>query len=280
MFSFASKLQNMQVDSVQSWIESQMMHGRYIFTRKEVESIGLSLTVNSLNVSLSRCVKRGIVMSPWQNFYVAIPMEFRLKGEVPPSFYIDSLMRYLQRDYYVSLLSAAAFHGAGHQRAMIFQVTANGSPLRSGIKNGTRLDFTLCQQSPQSYTMKVKVTTGYMNVASPELTALDLVAHEDKVGGLSRVAEVIAELSDRMSWEESKRGLLGYFSAATIQRLGYLLDRIDEHPLANNLLALSVQAQKVFRKVSLKKAKPTDDSMEMDSKWKLILNQTIEMDEL
>jgi predicted transcriptional regulator of viral defense system len=119
-----------------------------------------------------------------------------------------------------------------------------------------------------------------MNVASPELTALDLVAHEDKVGGLSRVAEVIAELSDRMSWDESKRSLLGYFSAATIQRLGYLLDRIDEHPLANNLLALSVQAQKVFRKVSLKKAKPADDSMETDSKWKLILNQKIEMDEL
>jgi predicted transcriptional regulator of viral defense system len=126
----------------------------------------------------------------------------------------------------------------------------------------------------------VKAATGYMNVASPELTALDLVAHEEKVGGLSRAAEVIAELSDRMSWDKSMLGLLGYFSAATVQRLGYLLDRIDEHSLANDLLALSVQTQKVFRKVPLKKAKPTDDSMEKDRKWKLILNQTIEMDEL
>jgi hypothetical protein len=40
------------------------------------------------------------------------------------------------------------------------------------------------------------------------------------------------------------------------------------------------QKNPLFRKVPLKRTKPTDDSMEKDRKWKLILNQKNEMDEL
>lgn len=267
-------------DTLHNWVEEQMMRGRYIFTKEDVTNAGLPYTNESLNVSLYRLVKRGLIFSPWQNFYVATPMEYRLKGEVPPSFYIDHLMRFLGRDYYVSLLSAAALNGAGHQRAMIFQVTINGTTLRPGVKSGTQLDFTLRRQLPTTYVNKIKVQTGYMNVSSAELTALDIVCQEAKIGGLSRAAEILIELADLMHWDETKLDLLGYFSAAVVQRLGYLLDLIEEDTLADELRTLVKKANKTFRKTKLKQSRPIDEEMAFDPRWKIIVNQKIDIDDI
>lgn len=270
----------MQADNLQTWIEEQMMRGRYIFTKEDVVNATLPYTEESLNVTLYRIIGKGLVISPWQNFYVAVPMEYRLKGAVPPSFYIDRLMNFLKRDYYVSLLTAAAFNGAGHQRAMVFQVTTSGAAIRSGVKNGTKLDFTLRQNLPMGFTEKIKVQTGYMTVSSVELTALDVVTQEEKIGGLSRATEILTELSDKMRWDETKLDLLGYFSPAVIQRLGYLLDLIEENELADDLMSLAKQSGKTFRKVRLKQSKPSTEETAIDTKWKIIVNQQIETDNI
>ncbi len=274
------RLQYMQSEGLQKWIEAQMMRGRYVFIKEDVTNLGMYSKTDSLNRALYRAQEKGVIMSPWQNFYVAIPMEYRLKGEVPPSFYIDHLMRFLGREYYVSLLSAATLNGAGHQRAMLFQVTVQGKQIRSAVKNGTLLDFNLKKEIPSLYINKVKVQTGYMNVSCPELTALDLVSQEEKVGGLSRVAEVLIELAERMKWDESKLALFDYFNAPVVQRLGYLLDLIEESELANGLMQLAKQTGKIVRKVRLKQSKPETEDMEIDKKWKIIINQKIETDEI
>lgn len=274
------KLQYMQSEGLQKWIEAQMMRGRYVFIKEDVTNLGMYSKTDSLNRALYRAQEKGVIMSPWQNFYVAIPMEYRLKGEVPPSFYIDHLMRFLGREYYVSLLSAATLNGAGHQRAMVFQVTVQGKQIRSAVKNGTLLDFNLKKEIPSLYINKVKVQTGYMNVSCPELTALDLVSQEEKVGGLSRVAEVLIELAERMKWDESKLALFDYFNAPVVQRLGYLLDLIEESELANGLMQLAKQTGKIVRKVRLKQSKPETEDMEIEKKWKIIINQKIETDEI
>lgn len=274
------KLQYMQSEGLQKWIEAQMMRGRYVFIKEDVTNLGMYSKTDSLNRALYRAQEKGIIMSPWQNFYVAIPMEYRLKGEVPPSFYIDHLMRFLGREYYVSLLSAATLNGAGHQRAMVFQVTVQGKQIRSAVKNGTLLDFNLKKEIPSLYINKVKVQTGYMNVSCPELTALDLVSQEEKVGGLNRVAEVLIELAERMKWDESKQALFDYFNAPVVQRLGYLLDLIEESELANGLMQLAKQTGKIVRKVRLKQSKTETEDMEIDKKWKIIINQKIETDEI
>lgn len=270
----------MQADSLQHWVDQQMIRGRYIYTKDDVLAQGLSQTDASLRTALSRLVKKGMIVSPWQNFYVAVPTEYRLRGEVPPSFYIDHLMKFLGREYYVSLLSAAALNGAGHQRAMVFQVTVNGAPIRSGIKNGVRLDFTLRNPLPMAYVKQVKTQMGFMNVSLPELTAFDLVLNEEKVGGLSRVAEVLMEMAENMHFYESNADILNFFNAPVIQRLGYLLDLIEEHVLADRLLMLAQKQGKLFRKIRLKQSKYQTEEMEIDSRWKVIINQEIETDEI
>ena len=166
------------IKCLQDWVTHEMVRGRYIFTKEDVLNLHLPISDQALQNSLTRLTDRGIIMSPWQNFYVIIPNEYKLRGVVPPSFYIDKLMSFLKRDYYVSLLTAAAMNGASHQRAMVFQATVNGGPIRSGMKNGVRVQFTLRQNLPLEFTRRVKTLTGYMTVAEPELTALDVVAEE------------------------------------------------------------------------------------------------------
>ena len=269
-----------EVNSLQDWVTSEMLRGRYIFTKEDVLGLHLPISDQALQNSLKRLTNRGIIMSPWQNFYVIIPTEYKLRGIVPPSFYIDRLMKFLGRDYYVSLLSAAELNGASHQKAMLFQTTLNGGGIRSGLKNGTRLEFTLRQDIPLDFTKKVKTQMGYMNVAGVELTALDIVAEERKIGGLSRAAEILMELCDTMQWNEPKLSLLSYFSSATIQRLGFLLDLIEETEQADNLYSLFKQTGKTMRKAPLKQSVGISDDMPTNNRWKILINYEIDIDEI
>jgi predicted transcriptional regulator of viral defense system len=100
------------------------------------------------------------------------------------------------------------------------------------------------------------------------------------VGGLNRAAEILIELAESMSWDDGKIELLKYYSIAIIQRLGYLLDLIEESNLANDLMALVKRTDKTIRKTPLKRSKPIHEDMEIDDKWKIIINQTIEIDEI
>lgn len=268
------------IEILQDWVISEMIRGRYIFTKEDVRAIGLPISDEALINSLVRMRKRGVIMSPWQNFYVTIPTEYKLKGVVPPSFYMDRLMKYIGREYYVALLTAAAFEGAGHQRVMVFQTMLNGSSIRSGVKNGTRLEFTIRKKLPMQFVHKVKTQSGYLNVADAELTALDIIAEEKKVGGLSRAAEVLIELSERMKLDETKLPLLEFFTAAVIQRLGYLLDYIGEMDLSNALYELLLKTRKTFRKVPLKQSMPINQDMTVNERWKIIENYEIEIDEI
>ncbi len=266
--------------TLQDWVTGQMLRGRYIFTKEDIQALHLSISKQSLQNSLMRLSDRGVIMSPWQNFYVIIPTEYKLKGMVPPSFYIDSLMKFLNRGYYVSLLSAAALNGASHQKAMVFQTTVNGGPIRSGMKNGTRLEFMLRQRLPMQFVRKVKTQMGYMNVSGAELTALDIVAEEKKIGGLGRATEVLIELCESTHWDDTKLLLLGYFSIATIQRLGYLLEQIEELNQADALYLLAKQTGRTMRKVALKQSVAVLEEMPTTNRWKIIENYKFETDEI
>ena len=269
-----------EVNHLQEWVNNEMLRGRYIFTKEDVLGLHLQISDQALQNSLKRLSARRSIMSPWQNFYVIIPTEYKLRGIVPPSFYIDRLMKFLNRDYYVSLLTAAEMNGASHQKAMVFHATVNGGPIRSGIKNGTRLEFTLRQDLPLDFVKQVKTQMGYMNASGAELTALDIVAEEQKIGGLSRTAELLVELSESTQWDETKIPLLEHFSCATIQRLGYLLELIEETDQANHLYSLLKQSGKTMRKIPLKQSVAISSNMQANERWKVIKNYEIEIDDI
>ncbi len=266
--------------NIQSWVTARMLRGFFTFSKADLMNIGLCITESSINRSLTRLEHNGTIMSPWQNFYVIIPTEYKLRGLIPPIFYIDKLMQFLNRDYYISLLTAAEMNGASHQRSMVFQVTMNGRTVRSGVKNGTRMEFYTRQALPMQFTTKIKTKSGYVTVSCPELTALDLVADYNKVGGLSRAAELLLELSEQTKWTDDKLPLLAYFKMPSIQRLGYILDMLGLSDQADAVYFLMLRTQKPIRKTPLKAEQRVSKTAYSPNRWKIITNYQLEIDDI
>jgi len=159
---------------------------------------------------------------------------------------------------------------------MSFSVMISAPTLRNTQKGDMVIDFVSRKRMPMKYVQQRKNRTGYFNVSSPELTALDLVSNYQKVGGFNRVAVVMSELTEVMDMSKVDSELLSYFSIADVQRLGYLLDEIlEESEMADMLFSLS---HTHFRKAVLKKLKPADNA-EYNDKWKLFINEEIIVEE-
>lgn len=273
-------MNNAEYNNCSQWIDAQEMRGRYFFTKEDVRKIFPDVKEHSLAVSLSRLVSSKRIFSPWKNFYVIVSMEYRLRGVVPEHFYIDSLMNFLGRNYYVSLLTAAALHGASHQQSMTYFVMADGAPLRNVRKKGTKIDFIQNNNIASEFVQQVKTQSGYIQVSSPLMTALDLVQQERKVGGLSRVAEVLYELMDVVKLDDKSLPLLRCFPPAVIQRFGYILSLLEYEPVANELYALCKNGGLKFRKTALKASTPIEEGMPVDERWKVVVNKGIDIDEI
>ena len=104
--------------SVSDWIERQAPSGRYTFSKEDVREAFPSMTPHAIDNAVARAVSKKRVFSPCRGFYVVVPEEYRLWKAVPQEVYLDRMMQYLGRSYYVSLLSAAERHGAAHQAPM------------------------------------------------------------------------------------------------------------------------------------------------------------------
>ena len=262
------------------WINQRAMRGKNFFTKEDFRSAFQNVSDISLSVALNRLADGQWIMSPWQNFYVVMPIQYKLKGVVPPSFYIDDLMSFLGRNYYVSLLSAAALNGAGHQRSMSFFVTADGAPLRNGVRNGTKILLSKRKTIDMRWVRQVRTEGGYMNVSAPLMTILDLIMDENKIGGLSRAAEVIAELTETLVFDETYMDLFRDYSPSVLQRLGHILSNLGQVEMEDKLFAICTKMGLKFRYVKLKASKESLEGDLRDDKWKVIINEKIEIDEL
>lgn len=262
------------------WLNQRAMRGKSFFTKDDFNVAFGNVTEGSRAVALSRLVDGGWIVSPWQNFYVIVPIQYKLKGEVPPSYYIDDLMQFLGRKYYVSLLTAAGLHGAGHQRAMSFFVTTDGTALRNAVRSGTKLLLFQKNEIDLRFTKEVRTEGGYMNVSSPLMTVLDLVQNERKVGGLSRVAEILYELAEKLDFDDGQSVLIRQYGGPILQRLGYLLRVLELDGIAAKWFDLCMKTGVKFKYVALKPSLEKHEDDERDKCWKIIVNQEIDIDEI
>lgn len=266
--------------SLGEWVTGKVLRGNYLFTKEDLTEAFPDANPDYLKNAVSRLVRRGLVVSPWRNYYVAVPEEYRLKGQVPPMFYIDGLMAYLGRPYYVGLLSAAFIHGAAHQVSQTFMVITEGKILRQIEKKGTRIAFTSRSKIPTKLLEKKRTQNGDVNVSSPALTAIDLVDYEGNIGGMSRASEVLAELMETVNFDGIVPEFYQVSQTPVYQRLGFILEVIlDEKRQADLLYDGCRQAGLKFRKTPLKKSKAGAGCV-AETRWKIQVNVTIEMDEL
>ena len=210
--------------NISEWIHSREIRGKSTFSVADVKDAFAERPSKNINTELSRQVSRGRVQSVYRGFYVIVPVQYQLKGVIPPAYYVDGLMEYVGKPYYLGLLSAASMHGATHQRAMKTQVMTVVPRIKESGKNSL-LDWNYRQEIPEAFVMKKNAEIGTLRYSGPELTAVDLVQFASHVGGYQRVATVLAELMDSVDMEKMGE-LLRFTTVATIQRFGYLLEYV------------------------------------------------------
>lgn len=265
-----------QYKYLDTFIDEQRANGKYSFTIDDLR-INVNTSETAFKKSLQRLIKQKAVTIVRKEFYAIVPPEYRTKGIIPTSFYVDDLMRFLSRDYYVGLLNAAAFHGAAHQQPQSYSIITEGIALRAINNKKVNINFYIKKLWNDKDIIKKKVETGYINVSSPELTALDVVNYYDKIGGFNRVATVIEELIENIQADKLIESARHYEQVAAVQRLGYLLEYVLADTELNKNLYNWLKTID-FYPTLLRPQKSKPESMVTGNKWKIVPNTEIEAD--
>lgn len=280
MFGFVYDL---AMRALERFVEDRLIQGRATFSREEAQA-ALALTQGALTAALLRLASRKQLASPRKGFFLILRPEDRTTGAPDPAQWIDPLMQALQLDYRVSLLRAAAFHGASHQAAMVFQVIVPRQ-LR-GIELGRhRVEF--LYQAPSSFAKanqaealdRIKTNAGYARVAGVELTLLDCARYFHKAGGINTVAQVVKDIGGKAEPRKLAQ-LAAIYETSCARRLGYLLERVGHVRQARSLEPFAHKA-KTFAPLdpSIKPVSSVLSTLaEKDARWKLLVNEHVELD--
>ena len=263
--------------NISDWIHSREIRGKATFSIVDVKDAFAERPSKSINTELSRQVSRGRVQSVYRGFYVIVPVQYQLKGVIPPVYYVDDLMDYVGKPYYVGLLSAAAMYGASHQRAMKTQVMTVVPRIKASGKKSL-LDWSYRQEIPEAFVMKKNAEIGTLRYSGPELTAVDLVQFASHVGGYQRVATVLAEFADSVDVGKIS-GLVPFTTVATIQRLGYLLEYVLSRREQADALYQILKLQGAWNSILLSNDRVRRDGAQVN-RWHVNGNIDIEVDDL
>ncbi|MCC8070779.1 MAG: type IV toxin-antitoxin system AbiEi family antitoxin [Bacteroidales bacterium] len=266
--------------AVRDWINEQQKLGIYTFSHNQLKDVFPTISPRTITNELYTLVGKGLIMSPYRGFYSVIPPQYQLRGGVPPVFYVDQLMEFVGRPYYISLLSAAEMHGAAHQRPQRMQVIAELPRLNIFATKNPYLQVTYRKEIPESLVWTRNSEIDTIRYSSPELTAIDLVQFEHVCGGLSNVATVLAELIEFIDFNRGFSAVCTLATTVTFQRLGYLLyvvlaEREQASILWNNLKKANIDMRRtcLSPRANLSQA-------DVNKKWKIIVNQELQIDDL
>ena len=265
-------------ENLARWVHGRLISGRSTFTLEEAMS-ATSLRHPAIALALHRLKVRKLIVSPMRGFYVCVPDRYQLRGEVPPSFYVDDLMRHLGRRYYLGLTSSAAIWGAGHQRIQKDFAVVTLPRMRGGGLAHGMLRLVYREQMPEKHIVIRNADGGVVRFADAVLTAFDLVRHADLVGGMSSAATILAELLESVDFAASSD--LGAFVPCVVwQRLGYICETV----LGDN--EKSDALYRVWRSLGLRTVNTPLSPFErnhdgaLNRRWHVKINLNLELDDL
>lgn len=269
--------------TLEQYLGDRLAQGRAYFSRKDALS-ALASTPVALSAALTRQIRKGRLASPRQGFYLILRPEDQAVGAPDPVRWVDPLMRHLKTDYRISLLRAAAFHGATHQAAMVFQVIVP-KQMRDFEIGRHRLEFVY--QIPADFGHvnqgdwldSMKSDAGFARVAGVELTLLDCTRYFHKAGGINGLAQIVKDLGGRAKPASLAKAAMHYENSS-VRRLGYLLERMEHLRQAKVLQSFVKQAKTAV--LLDPSVKPLIEGLvalhERSSKWMLVINESVEID--
>lgn len=241
----------------------------------------LNLNRDNILTSVYRAKKHGDIMSPASGLYVIVPPEHQAYGCIPSEELIPILMEHVQADYYVALLSAAAYHGASHQKSASFQIISNKRFMRPLNFGQIHIECIYKKSLTGIPTKNIAVSTGYLKVSTPEATAMDMLCYIAKSGGLNHIATVLSELIESIDPDKLLALAKSSDEVAWIQRLGYILEKLE--PMSDNLTKIATDKLAEHLSAGRKRYIPLaseigTEGFQHNKKWHIIENATIESD--
>jgi len=266
--------------TLQKWIKNRAIHGYPTFSIEDVRESGMYSSEQIMKNELNRLCSNKTIANVYRGFYVIIPVHYVLRGSVPATYYIDQLMTYLGKPYYVCMLSAAELLGVAHQRPQQFSVMTTYPRRQLVTTRNVTTDWFYRDKLPEEALIIKNTETGTIRISNSLLTAADLVQYQQHVGGLSRVATILEELSEQIDINKQFTPLATYVKKVVWQRLGYILENVvGEKKLADELYEQLRTSSGYFKYQPLSTS-AKDNSSSRDSRWKININVEIETDDI
>jgi hypothetical protein len=243
--------------------------GTFVFSGQEAQK-ALGVSRGAFLDAAEKRQRSHQLVSPRRDFYVIVPPQYLSWGAPPPAWYIDALMKHVQRPYYVGLLTAAELRGARPEALTEFQiVTAMRLPeIRLG-RTVVAFYYRKDMNTVASGTEQRTTDTGSVNVSSPELTVLDLLRYPNAGGGLDAVAKALSHLGGHLD-PDKLATLSATFERAVVQRVGCLLSKLG-HAERTKPLHQSLLARAPLPWVELEPAQAA--APERDSTWRVTVRR-------
>ncbi len=256
--------------NAKAYLDDLASRGRYSFSTEEFSEAAASSKASAYN-ALARLADQDLIASPAKGFYVIIPPEYRSLGCLPAEQFIPSLFAKTGSVYYAGLLTAAQYYGCAHQRPQGFQVVVERS--RRNIQcGGVTVSFIANKRAAATPTREFNTLRGTVRVSTPEATAIDLVGYADRVGGLDMVASVLVELADEIDPLELRKQA-EKMPVVWIQRLGYLLDHVDQHESSMPLIDLVGNLARDYALLAPSRPKV---QLPRNARWRILVNDDVE----
>lgn len=254
---------------VPDWL---LARNRHWATTEDLADL-LGVPDDYVNEAIFPVVRERRLFNPVRGGYVPVPPEFRDRGVVPPTHFIDPMMEHLGRAYYVTMLSAAVLHGALSQRPKTFQV-ATVMPLKGRELERARLQFVRLKAAGRRPTLDWDTPTGDgMRVATPEVTVLDLAQQPERGDGLNTVSTIVTTMLDGHMLRRRALTKLGRdYPVAAARRAGWLVEQ------ASDVLDVDFELDAMAAAARRKRDEPTpldpNGSAQgpIDERWNLVLN--------
>lgn len=207
---------------------------RYVFREEEfAQQTGRVPGSPASQLALQRLSKAGYVVLAQKKpaRWLIVPAEQAHYGAPPVDWWLDDFLRDQEPNYYLALLSAARHWGSAHYALQTTQVMVS-RPRRPVRVGKLKVEFIAKKSLETTPVARERTRVAHLRVSTREATMLDLIRHQNVIGGLEAVARVAKDLAPKMTASGVQDALSGLGQVPAAQRLGFVLQHLGSDRLA------------------------------------------------
>ena len=261
--------------TVKDYIKLLLSQEEYSFSLEEI-LINTEKNEVSIRNELSRLSAKREIINLRKGFYLIITPRYSTAQKLPVQLFCDKLFKYLNRKYYLGLFTAAKFHGASHQQIQSDYIVTERPKMKDIVKNSIVVQFFTTSNWPKKNILQKQSDAGLFNISSPALTAVDLIHHQSKLGGINRIIANIEELAEEISDKDLFELISWYPNTSTIQRLGFIFEELGVNETHLNIIETYIHAARVFP--VLLSPSTNQKAGSAANRWKVDVNIKLESD--